>query len=60
MDILPHPFLLNYTNAVLTEAAESIGIDILSRDNKGQIIYKLNCHHDTEEMTNAVHEAAGE
>lgn len=60
MDILPHPFLLNYTNAVLTEAAESIGIDILSRDTKSQIIYKLNCHPDTAEMTDAVHEAAGE
>ena len=56
----PHPFLLNYTKAVLTEAAEAIGITIRSADTKGDIISKLNCHQDTEEMTAAVHSAAGE
>ncbi len=60
MEIQEHPFLLNYTNAVLAEAAESIGIEVLSGDTKAQLVYKLNCHPDTAEMTDAVHEAAGE
>ena len=42
------------------EAAEALGIAVRSADTKGGIISKLNRHQDTEEMTAAVHSAAGE
>ena len=56
----PHPFLVNYTRAVLVIAAESLGIEVASGDAKGAVIYKLNCFADTAAMSSAVREAAGE
>ncbi len=55
-----HPFLVNYTKAVLTEAASTLGIEVKSGDTKGAIINKLNSHPDTVAMEAAVYAAAGE
>lgn len=56
----PHPFLLNYTKAVLVAAAEALEIEVASADTKGAVVYKLNCYPDTAAMTEAVHAAVGE
>ena len=59
MDILPHPFLVNFTKPILQIAASTLDIDYKSSDSKATIMYKLNCHDDTDEMVRAVNEAAG-
>lgn len=60
MEILPHPFLLNFTKPILQAAATTLGIEHKTSDTKAEIMYKLNCHDDANEMVSAVNEAAGE
>ena len=59
MDILPHPFLVNFTKAILQTAAGTLDIEYKASDTKVDIMYKLNCHDDVDQMVRAVHEAAG-
>ncbi len=57
---MSQPWLLEYTKAVLSEAAASLGLELPSSATKGDIVDALNRVADRDAVRSAVASAAGE